>query len=358
MEKKTVLVGLSGGVDSSVAAILLQEQGYHVVGATMLVWDASVPLTEKTRHACFGPGEEEDVASATALCESRGIPYHTFDLRSEYRHGVLDFFCAEYRNGRTPNPCVRCNPMLKFGVLPERARQLGIDFDYYATGHYIRLIEQNGRRFLRKARDISKDQSYFLAGLPAKRLDTLLFPLGEFTKAEVRDLARKFGVPAAEQPESQDFIAGGDYSVLFGETEGQGGEIIDESGKVLATHNGISRFTVGQRKGLGALGPKPSYVLRIEPDTRRVVVTDDPAKLYSTTFEVAGINWFLPMEADSVIECATRIRQAHHEAASRVEVLSGQRAKVTFDQPQMSITPGQAAVFYDGEIVLGSGIIA
>jgi tRNA-uridine 2-sulfurtransferase len=353
---KTVLIGLSGGVDSSVAACLLKEQGYSVIGATMLVWDASVPISEGARHACFGPGEEEDVAAAQALCDRLGIPYHTFDLRGEYRKGVLDFFCAEYRRGRTPNPCVRCNPMLKFGVLPHRAREMGVNFDFFATGHYVRLGERNGIRLLRKAADESKDQTYFLAGLPSMKLNELIFPLGEFTKAQVRDLARKWGVPSAETPESQDFIAGGDYSVLFPDGE-PGGEIVSESGVVLGRHNGVSHFTIGQRKGLGALGPKPSYVLRIEPETRRVIVTDDPDRLREHQFTALGANWFVPVATGETIRCAVRIRQTHREAPAEVKILKNAHVQVCFDEGQSAVTPGQTAVFYDGEFVLGAAVI-
>lgn len=352
-----VLVGLSGGVDSSVAAVLLKEQGHDVVGATMLVWDDSVPLVEGAHHACFGPSEADDVASAQALCDRIGIPYHTFDLREEYRRGVLDFFCAEYRRGRTPNPCVRCNPMLKFGVLPHRAHEQGIDFDYYATGHYVRLGDRNGIRLLRKARDLSKDQSYFLSGLLQSRLEQLIFPLGEFTKGEVRELARKYGVPAAEQPESQDFIAGGDYSVLFSGEQETGGEIVDVNGQVLGHHHGISHFTIGQRKGIGVHLPKPVYVLRIDAAQRRVVITDDPHLLYRTQFHGTAANWFIPTTPGETLRGAVRIRQAHREAPATIRVQSDHEFDVIFDEPQMSITPGQAAVVYDEEFVLGSGVI-
>ena len=213
-------MGLSGGVDSSVAAVLLLEAGYRVTGLTMRIGTGSDSFEADCRHGCYGPGEEEDIAACEALCAQLGIPYKVVDLAPEYERTVLDYFREEYRRGRTPNPCVKCNHAMKFGFLLDRARMEGLDFERFATGHYARVQERKGRACLRMASDLSKDQSYFLYRLSPEMLRNVLFPLGEKTKAEVRSLAKRLGLDAAEKPDSQDFISGGDYSRIFPGGEG------------------------------------------------------------------------------------------------------------------------------------------
>ena len=268
-----VAVGLSGGVDSSVAAALLVEAGYDVTGLTMRIWNGSEPTQEGCRHGCFGPGEEEDIAVCERLCKQLGIPYRVVDLADEYERTVVEYFRAEYLKGRTPNPCVLCNHVMKFGFLLDRARAGGLSFDAFATGHYARIQKREGRPCLRMARDASKDQSYFLYRLGPETLSEVLFPLGDTTKAEVRELALRMGLEAAEKPESQDFVSGGDYSAIFAGRESPPGEIVDQDGRVLGTHTGIYKYTIGQRRGLGvSVGPEPLYVRALDPERNRVVV--------------------------------------------------------------------------------------
>ncbi|MBQ9336618.1 MAG: tRNA 2-thiouridine(34) synthase MnmA, partial [Lentisphaeria bacterium] len=243
-----IAVGLSGGVDSSVAAALLKSQGQAVVGITMKLWREG-RYRGGERDACFGPGEAEDIARAEKLCRKLDIPYHVFDCADEYEKVVLAYFRAEYLAGKTPNPCVRCNVFMKFGVLPDLARKSGVEFAKFATGHYARIREENGVFHLLRGTDEKKDQSYFLYRLKQPQLANLLFPLGELHKSEVRELAAKSGLEVKGQPDSQDFYSG-DHTELLN-TPPRPGNIVDTSGKILGTHQGFWNYTIGQRKGLG-----------------------------------------------------------------------------------------------------------
>ena len=219
-QKAKVAVGLSGGVDTSVAAVLLKKKGHEIIGLTMEIFDGTMGMKEGAKHACYGPGEKEDLESAAAFCRKIGIPFHRIDLRKEYRECVIDYFTSEYLEGRTPNPCIACNYKLKFGFLLEKARRAGVDFSFFATGHYARIKKSGDRFLLKRASDLSKDQSYFLYTLKPEQLSQILFPIGEFTKRQVREIARSLGLETADRPESQDFISGGDYSTLFDEGVG------------------------------------------------------------------------------------------------------------------------------------------
>ena len=349
-------VGMSGGVDSSVVAALIKAQGHSVVGLTMKIWDGAVAITEGARHACYGPGEDEDIAAAAGVCRSLGMDLVVVDLCEEYKTFVLDYFRAEYLAGRTPNPCVVCNKKVKFGFLLEKAAAAGVSFDRFATGHYARIVERDGRLHLRRAADRAKDQTYFIHQLSHEQLVRIEFPLGEFTKREVREIARARNLPVAERPESQDFIGGGDYSVLFSENQVVPGDIVDEQGTVLGHHDGFIHYTVGQRKGLGIASTEPWYVYRIVPKRNQVVVSRRQ-EILSFELTADGVTWAAGAPPAAPLRCAARIRQKHAEAPALVTPTGPDTVLVQFDDPQLAVTPGQAVVFYDDDVVLGGGII-
>lgn len=351
-----VAVGLSGGVDSSIAAALLKEEGYEVIGISMLTFDASMPVTESERHACYGPGEEEDLKSAASVCHKLGIPFHAIDLREEFRNHVIEYFKSEYLMGRTPNPCIVCNHRLKFGFLLEKTKGMGIDFDFFATGHYAQIAESSGRFLLRRAADLSKDQTYFLYALTQEQLSHTLFPLGGYTKTKVREMALALGLETANRPESQDFVSGMDYASLFYEEEVREGDIVDEKGSILGTHRGIIHYTVGQRKGLGISSGRPLYVLRIDAQRNRIVVSDRE-NLLSDGLIAADLNLIAVDQLGKSHTVKAKIRLQHKEAEATLFPHENNRAKIIFDEPQMSVTPGQSAVFYLDDMVFGGGVI-
>lgn len=351
-----VAIGLSGGVDSSVAAVLLKERGYDVIGITMEIFDASMPVMDSEKHGCYGPGEKEDVEAAAAICQKIGIPFHAIDLKKEFRNHVIDYFRSEYLGGRTPNPCVVCNQRLKFGFLLGKAKEAGIDFDYYATGHYAQIRKSQGRFLLKKSADPSKDQTYFLYALTSEQLSHTLFPLGAFTKQQVRELARSFGLETADRPESQDFISGGDYSSLFNKEEVKEGQIVDEKGDILGKHRGIIHYTVGQRRGLGIASDRPLYVMKIDAENNRIVVSEWE-NLFSEGLIARDLNFIAVDRLDGPYKVKAKIRLRHKEADASVFPHGNNKAKILFDEPQMSVTPGQSAVLYSDDTVFGGGII-
>lgn len=357
MNKKIkVAVGLSGGVDSSVAAALLKEKGYDVIGLCMENYDGSLDIKASGRHACYGSDEKDEIESATSVSRSLGIPFHVIDLKNEFKERVIGYFRDEYLKGRTPNPCIVCNRSLKFGFLLEKARIGGIDFDFFATGHYARIVESAGRFQLKRPVDLSKDQTYFLYGLNQQQLGGIMFPLGEYTKKEVREIARSMGLKTSDRPESQDFISGNDYSPLFAIGEIRSGDIVDEKGNVLGRHSGIIHYTIGQRKGLGIAAPRPLYVSRIDAEKNRIVVSDKEA-LFSKGMAVSGINLIAVDKLEGPRRAKVKIRLQHQGAEAVVSPCDEDRVKIIFDEPQMSVTPGQSAVFYVDDAVLGGGII-
>ncbi|MDZ4200186.1 MAG: tRNA 2-thiouridine(34) synthase MnmA [Kiritimatiellia bacterium] len=356
-----VAVGLSGGVDSSVAAALLLRQGFRVVGVTMCIWDGSLPMADEGRSGCFGPGEARDLESAEAVARRLGISHVRVSLAEEYRREVLEYFRTEYLTGRTPNPCVRCNRVMKFGLMMDGVRKQGIDYDFYATGHYARVDrDEQGRVRLRRAAYAAKDQTYFLSGLSREQLEVLKLPLGEMTKEQVREEARALGwADLADKEESQDFIESKDTGVLFSEGESRPGPIRTLDGQILGEHRGIIHYTIGQRKGLGIGGAgDPYYVIRIDACAHALIVGRHE-DCFSSRLTVAAPNWQRPEGALSApLRAEVKIRQQHRAAPALLTPREGGGIEVVFDEPQMSVAPGQIAVFYEGDDVLGGGAIA
>jgi len=350
-----VLAAMSGGVDSSVTAALMKEAGHEVTGATMSVFSGDASITGNV-HGCYGPEEEHDIADAQQVAESLGIPFHVIDLKEKYRQEVLDYTCNEYCSGRTPNPCVRCNRTVKFEAFVSEARNAGIDFDYLAMGHYVRVEydEPSGHYLLKKAKDKNKDQTYFLHLLTQQQLGMCLFPLGDYTKAEVRQKASNLGLDVADKAESQNFITGG-YSILFDE-QPEEGPILDKEGNVLGQHKGVPFYTIGQRKGLRIAAEAPLYVTCIDSENN-VVYVGSKDELLSDKLVAANINWIAVDRLTEPVQVKAKIRYRHTAADALLTPAANNRVHVKFDKPQMSITPGQAAVFYIGDTVLGGGTI-
>jgi tRNA-specific 2-thiouridylase len=358
-KNSNVLVALSGGVDSAVAAALLQQRGCRVTGITMKIWDRNyLPgrAAEKCRPACFGPEEERDVEDAREICRQLGIPFLTVDLREEYRRLILDHARREYTLGRTPNPCVRCNRLLKFQAILDLAIAGGVDFDFFATGHYVRneFDKQTGFFRLKKARDMNKDQSYFLHSLAQKQLASCIFPLGDLHKIEVRAIARSLELQVAEKEESQDFVAGGLPWLLQGQSEP--GPIIDEKGRTLGRHSGIAYFTIGQRHGLGLTSTKPLYVTRLDRASNAVQVGKREA-LFSDHLVASAVHWIFSPGPLPGTQLKARIRYHHPEAEAQVFPYPDGRVRVKFAEAQPAITLGQSVVFYQNDEVLGGGTI-
>lgn len=357
-ERLRVAVGLSGGVDSSLVAALLAKAGHEVVGITMKIWKGGLPLVEGAKHGCFGPGEDEDIAACERLSASLGIEYRVIDLVDEYENLVLDYFRREYRSGRTPNPCIVCNREMKFGFLLERARASGLDFEYFATGHYARIVKRAGLSYLARARSPEKDQSYFLHTLDSEILSKVIFPLGELTKEEVRAEARLLGLETADKAESQDFVSGGDYRPLFADRPPEPGDFVDTEGRVLGRHQGLPFYTVGQRRGLGiSTGPEALYVRRLEAATNRVVLGSGDG-LFSEGLYASPFRFQDPQGVPEEFSALAKVRQAHKPARCRVRREGADAALVEFDTPERAIAPGQSLVLYDEEgLVIGGGTI-
>ena len=362
-QKKRVAVGLSGGVDSALSAYLLKKQGYDVIGMTMATWDGSVKMPAvEGREGCYGPSEDKNIAEAKLVAERLGISHYVVSVADEYKRNVLDYFRAEYRAGRTPNPCVRCNQSIKFGALLHAARKMNIDFDYFATGHYARLDFQNPDvPFLYEAFDEHKDQTYFLSRLTAEQLSTVIFPLGGMQKAEVKALAKEIGWDDfATKRESQDFIECGDYSVLFDESDNVPGDFVDVNGKALGKHKGIVHYTIGQRKGLNIGGQaEPLYVVAIDAHKNQVVL--GPRSALSCT-EVSAIDLNLMVSETSPLlkePLTAHIRLGHKGATARITSLDTATGKISvrFDEPQFASAPGQVLVLYANNGVVASAII-
>ena len=349
-----ILVGLSGGVDSSVAALILKQQGHEVVGATMSIWGKD-GMAAKSGHknACYGPDEKEDIEEARKIAAQIDIPYYVFNCVEQYEQIVLDNFKSEYIQGRTPNPCVWCNALVKFGVLPLIAKENGIEFDKFATGHYARVEEKDGRFLLKRGIAPHKDQSYFLYRLKQEQLKNIILPLGNYTKDQIRKIAKDNGLEVAEKPDSQDFYDG-DYNELLGVKE-KDGNIVDLDGKILGHHKGIWNYTIGQRKGIGVSATEPLYVLELRKDTNEVVI--GPAdKTFKKELTAVNLNWIAFDKLENERKVYAKIRSTQ-QPTPVIITPNGDDVDVVFDELQKSIAIGQSVVFYDEDVVLGGGVI-
>lgn len=351
-----VVVAMSGGVDSSVAAALLIDDGCRVIGVTLHMHSCQVETTESPICGSASRTRAGEVAGLL------GIPHYELDCRQQFLETVLRYGWTEYSRGRTPNPCIVCNEYIKFGFLLEFARSLGAA--RIATGHYVRKeAGSDGRCYLRRGEDRGKDQSYFLFSLSLRQLEAAVFPLGTLTKSRVREKARSLGLPIADLEESQDACFSG-QGEAFAENlrqrfhgSAQGGELVDGEGKVLGMHRGIHRFTIGQRRNLGiALGRK-AWVMGIDPSMARVVVTHDEGDLFAEGLIATGVRWHLPVADCGPISCSVQVRYRSKAAPAIVKPVGGDSVCVIFSEPVRAVTPGQAAVFYDGDRLLGGGWI-
>jgi len=358
MKRQRVLLGMSGGVDSSVAGYLLREEDYDVIGVTMKVWPQD--CISRAEDKCCGP---QAVADARGVAHSLGISHYVVDEVDQFEQTVITYFASEYQAGRTPNPCVMCNEKLKFGNLWGKAQALGCD--YIATGHYAIIEHHADRAVLRKGVDLRKDQSYFLFSLRQPQLRRALTPLGKMTKSEIREIAHSLGLKVADKIDSQEicFVPGNDYKAFLrshlGEKQFHRGEIYDVHGNFIAEHAGIELFTIGQRKGLPGGSPRPRYVVDLDPETNRVIV-GDADDLACDEFEIDRVNWHPVAGIDDPgrpLEATVKIRYSHPGTPANVTPLENNRVRIRLHEPQRAVTPGQAAVIYDGDLVLGGGWI-
>ncbi len=349
-----IAVGISGGVDSSVTALLLKEKGHDVVGVTMNIWKATTGKETK-RNSCFGQSRNERHAIIRETCGIIGIDNLEFDLSEDFSNIVLSNFRYEYLSGRTPNPCIICNNKIKFGLLSEIARKK-TSSDFFATGHYARIEpgKSNGRYLLRRAKDLLKDQSYFLYGLTQCQLKNTLFPLGEFFKDEVREIARKKGLPSWSEPESQDFYSG-DYSNII-ESPVKKGEITDTEGKLLGYHYGTWKFTIGQRHGLKIAHTEPLYVISIDSKKNKLVA-GNKKELLKNYFFIHNLSWGSLEPIQKIENVWVKIRASHRGSPCSVSMEEKGKLRITLDNPEGGIAPGQSAVVYDGEYVAVGGFI-
>ncbi|MBT9147911.1 MAG: tRNA-specific 2-thiouridylase MnmA [Syntrophomonadaceae bacterium] len=358
-DKVKVVVAMSGGVDSSVAAAILKQEGYQMIGVTMQIWPSDKQPYEGDRFGgCCGLSAIDD---ARRVAYKLGIPHYVMNFRDVFAQKVIADFCREYSLGRTPNPCIRCNQYIKFDTLLKRAKELGADF--VATGHYARIErdEAKGRHLLKKGIDHSKDQSYVLYPLTQEQIKHTLLPIGGFTKQRVREIARDLGLPVADKPESQEicFIPDDDYPKFLEEHIPQAvkpGAILNEQGSLLGRHRGILFYTVGQRKGLGISAKEPLYVTAIDREKNAIVV-GSKQKVYGNGLIASGLNWIAIASLKQPIMVKAKIRYRYKEAEAEITPLDEEKVYVKFKEPQMAITPGQAIVFYNGDTVLGGGTI-
>jgi tRNA-specific 2-thiouridylase len=362
-EKGRVVVAMSGGVDSSTAAAILKAEGYEVIGLTMHLWDQTQDGKGNFGRCC----SPEDISDARRVADQLGIPHYVINLRKAFESEVVDYFVDEYVRGRTPNPCVLCNERIKFGLLLRKTEELGAKA--LATGHYARIdLGSSGKKneprryLLRRGRDRSKDQSYFLFSMTQEQLSKVLFPLGEKSKAEVRQQALGLGLRVAQKSESQEvcFIPDDDYRRFVEKRKGREiskrGEIVNRQGKVLGLHRGLHSYTIGQRRGLGIAAPHPHYVLALDIEENRVVA-GTKEELMASGLVAGNVNWISFPKLERKVEALVQIRYRHPAAPAVVSPLEEGRVRVGFEIPQRSVTPGQAVVFYQADEVLGGGWI-
>ncbi|MFC2821661.1 MAG: tRNA 2-thiouridine(34) synthase MnmA [Sphaerochaeta sp.] len=346
-----VLVGMSGGIDSSVAAYILKEQGYAVSGVTMTLWKEGRSFIH---DSCFSMNKKKDVEEAAAVCEKLGIKHTVLDIAELYESVVLKNFRDEYLNGRTPNPCIWCNQKIKFGAMIDYAREAGLDFDYFATGHYARIEKENGRFCLKRGLDLLKDQSYFLYRLSQKQLSETLFPLGSMKKSDVRGLDLKLGFHQEGQAESQDFYGGSYFDLL--DVKPKAGDIVDCGGKVLGRHSGIWNYTIGQRRGLGVSASRPLYVIALDVEKNRVVVGYEE-NIVNIVVRAGSLCWGAVESLEGTIHASAKIRSTGMPVRCSVRTEGEDCLYAVFDVPVKAATCGQSLVIYENDKVLCGGII-
>lgn len=358
IKNKKVVIGMSGGVDSSVAAWLLKEQGYDVIGVTMQIWQDEEPEQQEENGGCCGLSAVDD---ARRVAERLGIPYYVMNFKKEFKENVMDYFVQEYMEGRTPNPCIACNRYVKWESLLKRSLEIGAD--YIATGHYARIEKlPNGRYALRKSATAAKDQTYALYNLTQAQLSHTLMPVGEYTKDEIREIAGMLQLQVASKPDSQEicFIPDHDYAKFIEENTDchlPEGNFIDRDGNILGRHKGITHYTIGQRKGLNLAMGRPVFVVEIRPETNEVVIGDND-DVFSRVVRCNQLNW-MAIEGlfGREMRVTAKIRYSHKGASCVIRELSKDQVECIFDEPQRAATPGQAVVFYDGDYVVGGGTI-
>ncbi len=352
---KKALIAMSGGVDSSVAAYVMTKKGFECMGCTMRLYENDM-IGEDLFGTCCSKKDTDD---ARAVCDRIGIDYNIYHYEAEFQEKVIEPFVCSYERGETPNPCIRCNRYLKFDLLYNKAKELG--YDNIVTGHYARIEERDGLFYLLKAKDLSKDQSYVLYDLTQEQLGHTFFPLGELEKTEVRKIAEENGFVTSHKKESQDicFVPDGDYAAMikrYRDREYPKGDFVDLNGNVLGTHEGIINYTIGQRRGLGIPADRRLYVYRIDVDKNQIILADDE-DLFSREVMIRDFHWITGDVPNEDYRCSAKIRYRHREQPATLTVLGDGRARIVFDEPQRAITPGQSAVLYEGDVVLGGGII-
>lgn len=354
---KKVVVGMSGGVDSSVAAYLLKQQGYDVVGVTMQIWQDESHEEIENKGGCCGLSAVDDARRVAAMLD---IPYYVMNFKSEFKRDVIDYFVREYLAGRTPNPCIACNRYVKWESLLTRSIQIGAD--YIATGHYARICElPNGRYAIRNSVTAKKDQTYALYNLTQEQLKRTLMPIGDYTKEEVRKIAEDIGLMVAGKPDSMEicFVPDNDYASFIEKETGVTsvpGDFVDVDGNVIGKHRGVIHYTVGQRKGLGIALGKPAFVVAIRPEQNQVVIGED-RDVYTERLYANNLNFMAVDDISEPVHVKAKIRYSHEGAYCTVRKIDSDTIECIFDQPVRAVTPGQAVVLYDGEYVLGGGAI-